>query len=176
MSDLIVYTYNNEDEASKVLQAVVTMKQENVQKPLIAIEDAAVVVKNAKGKVKVKQTLESAVKGSNVISSGFWGMLIGFLFGGPLFGALLGMGFSALFGRKIDLGIDNEFIKNVGDELAPGDSALFLLVNGTPVETVAGTLTQFGGNLYHTSLSKEAAEAFAKVGDHEPIAKAMSAA
>ena len=173
MNNLIVYTYNTEENAAEVLQAVAVMKQENIQKPLIEIEDAAVVVKNAKGKVKVRQTLESVAKGSSVVSGGFWGMLIGFLFGGPLFGALLGMGFSALLGRSIDLGIDNEFIKKVGDELAPGDSALFLLVKNTPVETVANTLKEYGGNLYYTTLSKEAAEAFAQVGDHEPLAQAM---
>lgn len=141
MSKLIVYTYNTENKAAEVLHAVSAMKQENVQRPLIALEDAAVVVKNAKGKVRVRQTLESVAKGSNVTSGGFWGLLIGFLFGGPLLGALLGMGMSALFGRNIDLGIDNDFIKGVGDELAPGDSALFLLVGDTAIETVAEAST-----------------------------------
>ncbi|MCP4543484.1 MAG: DUF1269 domain-containing protein [Chloroflexi bacterium] len=175
MSELIVYTYNTEEKAAEVLQAVASMTQEHVHKPLIGLEDAAVVVKNAKGKVKVRQTLESVVKGGRVVSGGFWGMLIGFLFGGPIFGVLLGMGISALFGRKIDLGIDNKFIKNVGDELKPGDSALFLLVNNTPVETVAEAINPFGGNLYHTNLSKEAAEALSQVSETEAIAKAISA-
>ena len=173
MSKLIVYTYNTEEKAASVLQSIVAMKQENIQKPLIAIEDAAVVVKNAKGKVKVRQTLESAIKGGNVASGGFWGLLIGFLFGGPLLGALLGMGLSGLFGRNIDLGIDNEFIKGVGDELSPGDSALFLLVGDTPIETVAEALGEHGGNLYHTNLPKEAAEALSQAGDHAPIAEAL---
>ena len=119
MAKLIVYTYNTEDKAGEVLKEVAGMKQENVQRPLLSLEDAAVVVKDAKGKVKVRQTLESIAKGGNVASGGFWGLLIGFLFGGPLLGALLGMGMSALFGRNIDLGIDNDFIKKVGDELAP---------------------------------------------------------
>lgn len=174
MNNLIVYTYGTEQKAAEVLQAVATMKQENVQKPLFEIEDAAVIVKNAKGKVKIQQTLESLAKGTSVVSGGFWGVLIGFLFGGPLFGALLGMGLSALLGRNIDLGIDNEFIKAIGDELAPGDSALFLLVNNTPVETIANTLKQYGGTLYHSSFPKEATEAFAQASDHGPIAQAMA--
>ena len=175
MATLIVYTYNTEEKAAEALSTVAKMKQENVQRPLIALEDAAVVVKNAKGKVRVRQTLEAAIKGSNITGGGFWGLLIGFLFGGPLLGALLGMAMSALFGRKIDLGIDNEFIKSVGDELAPGDSALFLLVGDTPIETVADALNQFEGNLYHTSLSKEAAQALEQASDHAPIAEAISA-
>ncbi len=173
MSHLVVYTYNTEEKAGNVLQEVAKMKQDNVQKPLIGIEDAAVVVKNAKGKVKVRQTLESVVKTSNAFSGSFWGLLIGFLFGGPLIGALLGMALSRIFGRNIDIGIDNDFIKSVGDELAPGDSALFMLVNNTPVETVADALGQHGGNLYHTSLSDEAAEAFEKASQYEEIAEAL---
>ena len=89
MSELLVYTYNTEDRAAEVLKEIMSMTQEHVKKPLIGIEDAAVVVKNAKGKVKIRQTMESAVKGGRVVSGGFWGMLIGFLFGGPLFGTLL---------------------------------------------------------------------------------------
>jgi uncharacterized membrane protein len=173
MSKLIVYTYNTEDKAAEVLRNLSGMKQENVQRPLIALEDAAVVVKNAKGKVRVRQTLESVAKGSNVTSGGFWGLLIGFLFGGPLLGALLGMGMSALFGRNIDLGIDNAFIKGVGDELAPGDSALFILVGDTPIETVAEALNPFGGNLYHTNLSAEATTALTEASEHQSIAEAI---
>ena len=175
MSDLIVFTYEQEDKAAEALKHVASLKQENVQKALIGIEDAAVVVKDAKGKVKIRQTLESAVKGSNVASGGLWGVLIGFLFGGPLFGALLGMGISGLLGRKIDIGIDNNFIKGIGDDLAPGDSAMFLLVKDTPVETVSDALKDFDGRLYHTSLSEEAAEALSKASEHEPIKEAMEA-
>ena len=175
MSDLVVYTYNNENKAAEVLAAVALMKQEHVQKPLINIEDGAVVYKNSKGKVKVQQTLESVVKGSNITGGGLWGLLIGFLFGGPLLGALLGMGLSAIFGRKIDIGIDNDFIKGIGDELSPGDSALFLLINNTPIEIVADVLKGHGGKLYHTSLSDEMAQAFAEGSEHEMLKDAVSA-
>lgn len=176
MSDLIVFTYEQANKASEALAHVASLKQENVQKALIGIEDAAVVVKDAKGKVKIRQTLESAVKGSNVATGGLWGVLIGFLFGGPLFGALLGMGISGLLGRKIDIGIDNSFIKGIGDDLAPGDSAMFLLVKDTSVDTVAEALKDFEGRLYHTSLSDEAAEAFSKASEHQPIKEAMAQA
>ena len=175
MSDLVVFTYEQEGKAAEALSSVTRLKQENVQKPLVGIEDAAVVVKDAKGKVKVRQTLEAAVKGGSIASGGLWGVLIGFLFGGPLFGALLGMGFSALFGRKIDVGIDNDFIKSIGDDLAPGDSALFLLVKDTPVDTVAEALKDHGGKLYHTSLSEEAAEAFSRAGESEELKAAIAA-
>ena len=93
-----------------------------------------------------------------------------------MFGAVLGLGFSALFGRNIDIGIDNEFIENVGNELSPGDSAIFLLVNNTPVETVADVMRGFGGNLYHTSFSKETAAIFEQAGEHEELSAAVELA
>lgn len=173
MSELIVYTYNRSDKAGQVLETVASLKQENVQKALIGIEDAAVVVKDDAGEIKVRQTLESAVKGGKVVTTGLWGVLIGFLFGGPLFGALVGMGIGALFGRNIDIGINNDFIKGIGDDLSPGDSALFLLVKDTPVETITAALSGHGGTLYHSTLSDEATEAFSQAGEQDAIREAI---
>jgi len=176
LSDLIVFTYESEERAGEALAHVASLKQENVQKPLVGVEDAAVIYKNPNGNVKVRQTLESMVKGSNIASGGIWGILIGFLFGGPLFGALLGMGISALFGRNIDIGIDYTFIKSVGNDLKPGNSALFLLVTNTPVQTIADALNQFGGTLYHTSLPQEAEQAFNKAMEDENVKAAVEQA
>jgi uncharacterized membrane protein len=171
MSQLIVFTYDNQEKAATVLQSVAELSKQH----LIEVEDAAVIVKDANGKVKVQQTLESMVKSSNVASGGFWGLLIGLIFGGPIFMALLGMGLSALFGRKLDVGIDNTFIKNVGDDMKPGDSALFLLSNEITVDKVADALREHGGTLYHTSLSKEAEEQLAKALENKQIAEAIEA-
>ena len=169
MSQLIVFTYDNQEKATTVLQSVAELSKQH----LIEVQDAAVIVKDANGKVKVQQTLESMVKSSNVASGGFWGLLIGLIFGGPIFMALLGMGLSALFGRKLDVGIDNTFIKNVGDDMKPGDSALFLLSNEITVDKVADALREHGGTLYHTSLSKEAEEQLVKALEHAPLAEAI---
>ena len=171
MSQLIVFTYDNQEKAATVLQSVAELSKQH----LIEVEDAAVIVKDANGKVKVQQTLESMVKSSNVASGGFWGLLIGLIFGGPIFMALLGMGLSALFGRKLDVGIDNQFIKNVGNDMKPGDSALFLLSNEITVDKVADALREHGGTLYHTSLSKEAEEQLAKALENKQIAEAIEA-
>lgn len=169
MSQLIVFTYDNEETAVKVLGVVAELSKQS----LIEVQDAAVIVKNANGKVKVRQTLEAMVKSNNVVSGGFWGLLIGLIFGGPLFMALWGMGLSAVFGHKLDVGIDNKFIKDVGNDLKPGDSALFLLSEAITVDKVADALGEHGGTLYHTSLSKDAEEVFAKALEHAPLAEAI---
>jgi uncharacterized membrane protein len=171
---LVVFTYNDEESAANALAHIASLKQENVQKALIGVEDAAVVVKNSDGKLKVRQTLESAVKTSNVASGGLWGLVIGFLFGGPLVGALLGLGAGALLGRKIDIGIDNDFINGIDGDLNPGNSALFLLVKDTPAETVAEALSQFNGTLYHTSFAEETQAVFEKALENETVRDAAA--
>lgn len=173
MSELVVFTYKHEERAGEVLARLSKLRREHVQKPLIGLEDAAVGVKSADGRVRIQQTMESAVKGGRIASGGLWGVLAGILFGGPLLGALAGLGVGALLGRRVDIGIDNAFIDEVSQSLAPGDSVLFLLVRDTPVETLAETLNAEGGRLFHTSLSDEAAQAFTQASEYEEVRRAF---
>ena len=169
MSELVVFTYNHPDRAAEVLQHVASLRREHIRKPLVGIEDAAVAVKGDDGRVRIRQTLETATKAGTVATGGLWGVLVGFLFGGPLLGALVGAGISWLIGRKIDIGIDNDFIQQVSDDLKPGRSALLLLVRDTPIDTLAETLNAQGGRLYHTTLSDEAAAAFTQASGRPEI-------
>lgn len=168
-SELVVYGYQHPDRAAEVLANVAKLKRENIQKPLVTIEDAAVAVKGEDGRVRIQQTLEGVMKTQAVTSGGLWGVLVGFLFGGPLLGALVGAGLSWLVGRRIDVGIANDFIKQVSEELQPGRSALLLLVKDTPVEVLAETLNMQGGRLYHTTFSPEAAAAFTQAAEAPEI-------
>jgi uncharacterized membrane protein len=169
MSELVVFTYQHPDRAAEVLQHVASLKREHVRKPLVTIEDAAVAVKGEDGQVRIRQTLESAMKAGTIATGGLWGVLIGFLFGGPLLGALVGAGVSWLMGRRIDIGIANDFIQEVSEELKPGRSALLLLVRDTPVDTLAEALNAQGGRLHHTTLSDEAAAAFTQAAEMPEI-------
>jgi uncharacterized membrane protein len=169
MSELVVFTYQHPDRAAEVLQHVASLKREHIRKPLVTIEDAAVAVKGEDGQVRIRQTLESTMKAGTVATGGLWGVLIGFLFGGPLLGALVGAGVSWLMGRRIDIGIDNDFIQQVSEELKPGKSALLLLVKDTPLDTLAETLNAQGGRLHHTTLTDEAAAAFTQASEMPEI-------
>lgn len=150
MSDLIVITYKD-DSAFKALEMLA-----NKQKmQLIELADAAVAVKDEKGKVKVKQTLENQITGASAVWGGFWGLLIGLIFLAPLLGGLLGLLLGAIFGKATDIGIDNQFIKEVGESLQPGGSALFMLVVKVTEDKVLPDLAALGGEVYQTSLSNE---------------------
>ncbi|MCP4166007.1 MAG: DUF1269 domain-containing protein [Chloroflexi bacterium] len=151
MSELIVLAYKGEDTANQALEEL-----DRLQKlELIQLEDAAVVVKNQKGKVKVKQTLEKKYTGASAVWGGFWGLLIGLLFLNPLLWGLIGAAMGALFSKGADLGIDNKFMKEVGDSMEPGDSALFMLVVKATKDKVIPELQKYGGTVYQTSLSNE---------------------
>jgi uncharacterized membrane protein len=167
MSTLIAITYKD-DSAFKALDKL----SEMTKMQLITLEDAAVASMNEKGKVKVQQTLEKAHTGSAAVWGGFWGLLIGLLFLAPIFWGLFGALMGALFSKGTDLGIDNQFIKEVGDSLEPGGSALFMLVVEATADKVVPELAQFGGEVYQTSLSKEDEETLKQALQNDQISEA----
>jgi uncharacterized membrane protein len=54
-----------------------------------------------------------------------------------------------------ELGIDDDFIKQVNNEIQPGQAALFLLTREAVIDKVKDALTGYHCKLLHTSLSKE---------------------
>ena len=165
MSDLLVITYDTEQTGRDAFAELA-----NLQKmQLLELEDAALAVKDDKGKVKVKQTLENQVSGSSAIWGGFWGLLIGLIFLAPIFWGLMGALLGYIFGKGTDIGIDNKFIQQVGDSLEPGGAALFMLVVKATPDKVLEQMKQFGGDVYQTSLSNEDEEKLKKALEHEDV-------
>ncbi|OKH26898.1 hypothetical protein NIES593_00540 [Hydrococcus rivularis NIES-593] len=148
MSDLIVVGFNDEFKADEVLVELARMQKEH----LVDLEDAVVVVKNQKGKVKIKQTQDLVAVGAS--GGGFWGLLIGLLFLHPLLGVTAGIIGGALSGALDDIGINDDFIRELGDTLEPGTSALFMLVLKMTPDKVIEELQPFDGKVLRTSLSK----------------------
>ena len=148
MSELIVVGFDNELKADEVLHKLGQMQKEH----LVDLDDAVVVIKNEKGKVKVKQSYDLVTSGA--ISGGFWGSLIGLLFLHPLLGVAAGLATGALSGALTDIGVDDDFIKDLGKTIEPSTSALFLLVRKATPDKVLEELRPYGGKLLQTSLSK----------------------
>jgi uncharacterized membrane protein len=157
MSDLIVVAFPGEDTADQVLNRLQALQKEH----LIDLEDACVVVRDRHGKVHVKQAVN--LVGLEAASGGafgaMWGTLIGLLFLNPLAGLLTGAAFGAgagaLSGMLSDYGINDDFIRSLGDTLEPGTSALFVLVRRATLDKVLPELRPFGGQVIRTSLSTE---------------------
>lgn len=148
MSDLIVIGFQDEFKADEILIELRKLEREY----LIDLEDAAIVVRNKAGKVKVKQTQELVTSGA--LTGGFWGLLIGLIFLHPML-AIFGAAAGALSGALTDIGIDDNFIREIGETIEPGTSAIFILVKKSTPDKVLDELSQFEGKVLRTSLSKE---------------------
>jgi uncharacterized membrane protein len=154
MSNLIVIGFDDEADAFAMRAALAKMQTED----LIDMEDAAVVTRDAQGKLQLHQTVNltavSALRGA------FLGTLIGLLFTNPLLGAAMGASTGALRGKFTDIGINDQFMKDLGATLTPGTSALFLLVRKSTPDKVLDGLKPFAGKarVLQTSLTKDKEE------------------
>jgi uncharacterized membrane protein len=149
MSELIVLAFKTKTGAQEMADDI-----KNLQKmQLITLEDAAIVVRNDDGKAKVKQAYN--LVGAGALGGAFWGMLIGLIFFMPWLGLAVGAVTGAISGKATDIGIDDGFIKEVGNTIEPGNSALFLLVVEATTDKVMDELKKFDAEVLKTSLSKE---------------------
>ena len=149
MSELIVLTFKTETGAEEMRDDLMRLQKEH----LITLDDAAVVVRKQDGKPKVKQM--TSLVGAGALGGAFWGMLIGLLFFAPWLGLAIGVVTGAVAGGLTDIGVDDNFIKEVGEQIEPGDSALFLLVREATPDKVMDELKKFDAKVYQTSLTKE---------------------
>jgi len=151
MSILVVVGYKEPYKAEEVRLHLWKLQREY----LLDLEDAVVVVKNAEGKVTLHQPVNLTAAGA--VSGGFWGALIGLIFLNPLLGLAVGASAGAVSGALTDIGIDDNFIKELGATMTPNSSSLFVLVrNATPApDKVLEELKGTGGTILKTSLSHE---------------------
>jgi uncharacterized membrane protein len=149
MSQMIVFVFKDGTGAERMRDALGQLQK----RQLVTLSDAAVVVRKQDGKVKVKQAV--SLVGAGALGGAFWGMLIGLLLWAPWLGLAIGTVSGALGGALTDVGVDDEFIKEVGNTIEPGHSALFLLVEDWTEDKVMDELTRFDAQVLQTSLSKE---------------------
>ncbi len=149
MSDLVVIAYEDEFKAEEVRLSLVKLQKEH----LIELEDAAIVIKKQDGKVKLNQAVN--LPGLGAVSGSFWGLLVGTLFLNPLLGTVVGAASGALAGALNDIGVDDNFMRELGETMQPGTSALFLLIRKVTPDKVLEEVAPFGGKVLRTSLTKD---------------------
>jgi len=152
MANLLVITFDNMDEAGKLLGSIKELQKE----AQIQINDAAVIVKDKEGKVKVKNQADSGMK-AGAIGGGILGLIIGTIFF-PIGGMLLGAAAGAMIGKMAHLGVDNDFVKEVTAELTPGTSALFLMASKGNPGPIRAVLEKYHGKVFQSTLDEEALE------------------
>ena len=146
---LVVIGYESEIKAEEVRLALLKLQREY----LIDMGDAVVAVREADGSVKLRQLVNTTAAGA--LSGGFWGTLVGVLFMNPLIGLAVGTMAGAASGALTDVGIDDKFMKQLGETLKPGTAALCVLVRRATPDKVLAEIKGFGGTVIKTSLSHD---------------------
>ncbi len=149
MADLIVIEYDDIHKAEEVRLKLQKMERDY----LVDLADAVVATKDEKGKVRLNQIHN--LTASRAVSGGYWGALIGLLFLNPLLGAAVGVTAGAVSGALTDVGINNNFMKEIANGFQNRSSALFVLVRKVTPDKVRAELEGSGGKMLQTSLTHE---------------------
>ncbi len=145
MSDLIVMSFDSVATAEEVRDKIRQLQKSG----LVALTDAAVISKDAEGKVQVHNEVSRETKvGAGV--GAVMGVLLGFMF--PVAGLVLGTAGGAAVGAMVGNGVDRKFVEDVQNSLAPGNSALFLVLRSGDAAAIRGAIEPYQGTLIQTSL------------------------
>jgi len=150
MATLTVWKFETPTGAD---DAVVTLESLAKQE-LIKIHDAAT-VSWAPDKKKPKTRQLNNLAGAGALGGAFWGLLFGILFFIPLIGLAIGAAAGALAGSLTDVGIDDDFIGKIREQVTPGTSALFVMTSDAVLDKVEEAFKGTHGQLISTNLSKE---------------------
>ena len=157
MSDVpvqvVVAAFQEESAAKEALKALKQLKKEK----LIGIQNAAVLRKDEKGKIHIKETADMG-GGKGSVIGGVAGAAIGLIAGPALVvpaavGALVG----GLTAKLRDSGFSNKRLETVAEGLQPGTSAIIAVVEHKWVAQLEREMEQAGADLITAQLQADIA-------------------
>lgn len=150
MATLSAVKFPTESGADAALNILEQLQREGS----IVVHDGAIVTwPDGAKKPRTRQLHHLA--GVGALGGGFWGLLFGLIFFVPLLGLAIGAVAGAAAGSMNDVGIDDDFIKDVRAKVTPGTSALFALTTGAVQDRVVEAFRGRQAELLHTNLSSE---------------------
>ena len=151
MATLVAIAYPDQTTAEEARQTVQGLEDDLV----IQADQVAAISRDEQGKYHVTTTHGGSSTGGGAAWGGFWGLLFGLLFFIPIVGMAIGAGIGALFGHMGEHAIDKEFQEQVRDQVQPGTSALFMIIEKATPDKAIAALKGYGGTVIKTSLSDE---------------------
>lgn len=148
MANLVAIAYDDLGQARQVTGTI----GELVKEHSLTVEDLVIVEHKAGGKMKLHQPSMAA---GGAAGGALWGGLIGLIFLMPLFGMAIGAASGAAAGAMSDYGIDDDFMKQLGEKLPEGGAAVFVLVREATRDKVLPEIAKYGGEVIQSSLSNE---------------------
>jgi uncharacterized membrane protein len=156
MAHLVVLGLDSRDKAEQVFD----LAGELAKQELLQLEDAAYAWRDDKGKVRIQQAVSLTKAGA--ASGALWGTLIGLLFLMPVAGLAIGAASGALGGKLADVGINDDTIKRIGEQLQGGRAAVFLLARSATVDRVIEAIKPYNPTVIQTNLTKDREEELVK--------------
>lgn len=151
MATLTVWKLPDADGAERVVGTLQDLQKQE----LIKVHDAAI-VSWPEGKKKPRTRQLHNLAGAGALGGAFWGLLFGLIFFMPLLGLAVGAAAGAAGGALADVGIDDNFIKQLRDRVTPGSSAIFVLSSDAVIDRVRDAFPNIDSTeLLFTNLSDE---------------------
>lgn len=148
---LIVAAFNSPTKAGELMAELKAGKKDG----LVGIIDAAVVVKDANGKLKITDSKRRSTKG--FITGGVIGGALGLL-AGPVGWAALGAGtIGALIGKARGSSLKAD-MKGIGEVLTPNSSAIVALIEHTWVSQLEAEMAAQGAKVIRDEIKADIAE------------------
>ena len=151
MSNLVVLGLDSPEDAERVMDLAGVLARQH----LLELEDCAYAYKDDNGEVRIHQAV--SLTGAGAASGALWGTLIGMLFLMPIAGLAIGAGTGALAGKLADVGIDDDTIRQIGQQLQQGKAAVFVLARSA-TDRVIEAIKPFNPTVIQTSLSHDREE------------------
>ena len=149
---IVVAAFKDEASADNVLKSLKEAKKQG----LIKIVDAAVLRKDDKGKLHIKETADMG-GGKGAVIGGVLGGAIGLIAGPIGWAALGGAVIGGLVAKMRDGGFKDDRLKKLGEGLGPGNSAIVAVVEHTWVRDVEKQLAEAGAQVVTEELSADIA-------------------
>lgn len=152
MATLTVWKFGSWDGANQAIGTLEGLAKQG----LITVHDAASVTWQPETRRPRTRQVRN-LTGAGALGGMFWGMLFGMIFLMPIAGAAIGAASGALAGSLADVGIDEDFIKSVHDQVTPGTSALFLMSSDAVTDKINETFQSTGlrADLIQSNLTNE---------------------
>jgi len=145
----VVAAFPNEQGATDALKEL-----RGVDKDLLRVKEAAVLVRTADGKLEIK---ESHHVGKGAVLGGAAGAVVGLIAGPVGWVTIGGAAVGALASRLRDSGFPDDRLRTIGESLKPGTSALITIVEHRWVLEVEQQLRAAGADLATEGIKAEVA-------------------
>lgn len=126
---IVAATFPGQEAAVEAMRPVVKSAERG-------IVDLAIVVADDEGRVRLKDVRDAGL-GVGAVTGGAIGAIVGLITGpGALVTSAIGAGIGGLIAKLRDGGFDDDGLRGLGDDLAPGTSALVARVLADRVDEV----------------------------------------